>query len=464
MSDTKAKKTNRRFKFKLPHVYTIMFLLIVVFAVLTWIVPSGQYQRKTISTAAGEREVAVAGTYEQVDKNYTDSETGETINLGQDIFAVLQAPTKGIQEAADVVAFVLLIGGSFAIITKTNALNAGMSRVIKKLKNKDILIIPITMTLLSICGTTFGMSEEALPFYAIFIPIMMGIGYDSMTAFIICFLGPNLGYCASTIDPFNVLIAQGIIGIEGNPQLWLRAVSWVIFTAVGIAWAMRYAMRVKKNPESSIVYEDDKLKRIEFSVTDASIEEEFTIRQKLVLIDFACGMGIIVWGLVTQGWYMNEISAVFLGIADFAYAAIVIGIARGILVIAEGGMIIDTILQALATALAGAPAAVYTTFMYIVLGLLSLLVPSSSGLAALTMPVMGPLTELMGLNPEAAVTALQFANQTINTISPVAGMTVAGLAVARISFGQWWKTIWKFFIFMVVFGLIVTAISGMLPV
>lgn len=487
MSDTKAKKTNRRFKFKLPHVYTIMFLLIVVFAVLTWIVPSGQYQRKTISTAAGEREVAVAGTYEQVDKNYTDSETGETINLGQDIFAVLQAPTKGIQEAADVVAFVLLIGGSFAIITKTNALNAGMSRVIKKLKNKDILIIPITMTLLSICGTTFGMSEEALPFYAIFIPIMMGIGYDSMTAFIICFLGPNLGYCASTIDPFNVLIAQGIIGIEGNPQLWLRAVSWVIFTAVGIAWAMRYAMRVKKNPESSITYEDDKLKRIEFSVTDASIEEEFTIRQKLVLIDFACGMGIIVWGLVTQGWYMNEISAVFLGmgllagilggldqqtiaeefvkgLADFAYAAIVIGIARGILVIAEGGMIIDTILQALATALAGAPAAVYTTFMYIVLGLLSLLVPSSSGLAALTMPVMGPLTELMGLNPEAAVTALQFANQTINTISPVAGMTVAGLAVAKISFGQWWKTIWKFFIFMVVFGLIVTAISGMLPV
>ena len=175
-----------------------------------------------------------------------------------------------------------------------------MSRVIKKLKNKDILIIPITMTLLSICGTTFGMSEEALPFYAIFIPIMMGIGYDSMTAFIICFLGPNLGYCASTIDPFNVLIAQGIIGIEGNPQLWLRAVSWVIFTAVGIAWAMRYAMRVKKNPESSITYEDDKLKRVEFSVTDASIEEEFTTRQKLVLIDFACGMGIIVWGLVTQ--------------------------------------------------------------------------------------------------------------------------------------------------------------------
>ena len=112
---------------------------------------------------------------------------------------------------------------------------------------------------------------------------------------------------------------------------------------------------------------------------------------------------------------------------------------------------------------AGAPSFIYTTFMYIVLGLLSLLVPSSSGLAALTMPVMGPLTELMGLNPEAAVTALQFANQTVNTISPVAGMTVAGLAVAKISFGQWWKTIWKFFIFMVLFGLVATVISGLLP-
>ena len=480
MSDPKQEKSKRKFKLRLPHVYTIAFLLIVFFAVLTWIVPSGQFDRQTVQTAAGEREVAVAGTYQEVDKVYTDAETGEEVDLRQGIDAVLQAPTKGIQAAADVVAFVLLIGGSFAVLTKTNALNAGMSRVVKKLKNKDILIIPITMVLLSICGSTFGMSEEALPFYAIFIPIMMGIGYDSMTAFIICFLGPNLGYCASTIDPFNVLIAQGIIGIEGNPQLWLRAILWVIFTAAGIFWAMRYARRVKLNPKSSVTYEDDKQKRIEFAVNDSSVEEEFTFRHKLVLVDFAVGMGIIVWGLVTQGWYMNEISMVFLamgllagilggldektiaeefvrGLADFAYA-------RGILVVAESGMIIDSILNWLATLLAGAPSFIYTTFMYIVLGILSLLVPSSSGLAALTMPVMGPLTELMGLNPEAAVTALQFANQTVNTISPVAGMTVAGLAVAKISFGQWWKTIWKFFIFMVAFGLVATAISGLLPV
>ena len=480
-------RTKKRFRFGLPHVYTIAFFLIILFAILTWIIPSGQFATEVISTPAGDREVAIAGSYEEIDKTYVDPDTGETVDLRQGIPQILMAATQGIQAASDVVAFVLLIGGSFAILTRTNAINAGMSHVVKRLRNKDVLIIPIVMLILSVGGTTFGMSEEALPFYAIFIPIMMGLGYDSMTAFIICFLGPNIGYTASTINPFNVLIAQGIIGIEGNPQLWLRAILWVLLTAAGIAWAMWYARRVKKNPKGSITYKDDAAKREEFAVLDTTEELPFTLRHKLVLIVFAVGMGIIVWGLVAQGWYMDEISMVFLaigllsgivgglpervmadefvkGIADFAYAACIIGLARGILVVAENGMIIDSILNGMSNALSGVPTVVYTTFMYLVLGLLSFLVPSSSGLAALTMPIMGPLTELMGMNPEAAVTSLQYANQTINSISPVAGMTVAGLAVCKISFGQWWKTIWKFFLFMVLFGLIAVAISAALPV
>ena len=474
-----AEKTRK--KFELPHVYTIAFALIIIFAILTWIIPSGQFERTTIDTAAGTREVAVAGSYHSVDKIDADGN-----DLRQGLDDVLMAPTKGIQAASDVVAFVLLIGGTFAIITKTNAINAGMSRVIRKLKNKDILIIPITMILLSIGGTTFGMSEEALPFYAIFMPIMMGLGYDSMTAFLIVFMGPQLGYCASTTNPFNVLISQGIAGIEGNPQLWFRYIQWVIFTAMGIVWVMMYARRVKKNPTSSITYKDDLHKREIFEVNDADIDVPFTIRQKLVLIVFAAGMGLIVWGLVTKGWYMDEISMVFLGMGllagivgglsekemansfvagmeDFAYAAVIIGIARGILVVAEGGMIIDTILNSLATALAGVPTVIFTTMMYLVQSLLTILIPSSSGLAALTMPIMAPLTELMGANPEAAVTCLQYANQVMNTVSPTAGMTVAGLAVCKISFPQWWKTCWKFVLLMTVLGLAFTGISAVLP-
>lgn len=485
MATGEAKEPKK--KFQLPHVYTIVFILMIAFAILTWIVPSGTYDRQTINTAAGEREVAVAGTYKPVDKTYTDGETGEQVDLRQGVFELFQAPTKGIQEAADVVAFVLLIGGAFAIINKTNAINAGMSHLIGNLKDKDIIIIPVAMTLFSIGGTTFGMSEECLPFFAIFMTIMMGMGYDSMTAFMVSFMGAQTGYIASTLNPFNVLIAQGIVGIQGNPQLWLRAIVWVVLTVLAIVWVMMYARKVKKNPTSSITYHDDIAKRKEFAVVDQSVPEVFTGRQKGVLLVFAAGMGLIVWGLITKGWYMDEISAVFVGMgilsgivgglneremaeefvkgmADFAYAAVIIGFARSILVIAENGMIIDTILDFLANMLAGMPKVLYTSIMYVVLGLLSFLVPSSSGLAALTMPIIGPLTELMGVNPEAAVTALAMANQTFNTISPTAGMTVAGLAVCKISFGQWWKTSWKFVLLVAFIGILVTGISGVLPV
>ena len=473
--------TQKKKGFEIPHVYTICFVLMVLFAILTWIVPSGSFERVEMETAAGTRNVAVAGTYAPVEKV---SEDGD---LRQGIFQLLMAPTQGIQYASDVVAFVLLIGGAFAIITKTNAINAGMAALIKILKDKDVLIIPVAMILFGIGGTTFGMSEEALPFYAIFIPMMMAMGYDSMTAFMVCFMGPNAGYIASTINPFNVLIAQGIIGIEGNPQLWLRGITWVIVMGMTIFWVMRYARKVKADPTSSITYHDDFAKRVEFSVTDDALDVEFTGRQKGVLVVFACGMGLIVWGLITQGWYMDEISAVFTGMgllagvvgglteremaeefvkgmSDFAYAAVVIGLARSILVIAENGMIIDTILNFLANLLAGVPAPIYTTMLYIVYGLLTFLVPSSSGMAALTMPIVGPLTELMGVNPEGAVTAMCIANQTINSISPTAGMTVAGLGVSKISLEQWWKTCWKFILVLIVVGIVITAISGMLPV
>ena len=473
--------TQKKKGFEIPHVYTICFVLMVLFAILTWIVPSGSFERVEMETAAGTRNVAVAGTYAPVEKV---SEDGD---LRQGIFQLLMAPTQGIQYASDVVAFVLLIGGAFAIITKTNAINAGMAALIKILKDKDVLIIPVAMILFGIGGTTFGMSEEALPFYAIFIPMMMAMGYDSMTAFMVCFMGPNAGYIASTINPFNVLIAQGIIGIEGNPQLWLRGITWIIVMGMTIFWVMRYARKVKADPTSSITYHDDFAKRVEFSVTDDALDVEFTGRQKGVLLVFACGMGLIVWGLITQGWYMDEISAVFTGMgllagvvgglteremaeefvkgmSDFAYAAVVIGLARSILVIAENGMIIDTILNFLANLLAGVPAPIYTTMLYIVYGLLTFLVPSSSGMAALTMPIVGPLTELMGVNPEGAVTAMCIANQTINSISPTAGMTVAGLGVSKISLEQWWKTCWKFILVLIVVGIVITAISGMLPV
>lgn len=468
-------------QFKVPHVYAIIFALMVIFAVLTWIVPSGSYQRQEVNG----REVTVAGTYEQSEKTYIDEETGDEVDLRQGVFDVLQAPTRGIQEAIEVVAFILIVGGSFQVITKTGAITSGMGRVVRRFKNKDILIIPIAMVLFALGGTSFGMAEETLPFFAIFMPIMMAMGFDSMTAFMVVFVGARTGYIASTINPFNVLIAQGILGIQGNPQLWLRMIAWVVLTAVAITWVVLYARRVKKNPESSITFEDDIAKKVEFAADESALDAEFTGRQKGVLAVFIAGMCLIIWGLVTQGWYMNEISAVFLamgllagviagfsqdviaqefvaGIADFAFSAIVVGLARGILVIASDGMIIDTILNALATGLGGIPAVLFTTLLYAVVNLLAILVPSSSGLAALTAPIFGPLTELMGLNPEAAVQALSMGSATMSLICPTSAILVAGLGVCKIKLGQWWKTVWKFFLVVSLINIVFVAISGLI--
>lgn len=468
-------------QFKVPHVYAIIFALMVIFAVLTWIVPSGSYQRQEVNG----REVTVAGTYEQSEKTYIDEETGDEVDLRQGVFDVLQAPTRGIQEAIEVVAFILIVGGSFQVITKTGAITSGMGRVVRRFKNKDILIIPIAMVLFALGGTSFGMAEETLPFFAIFMPIMMAMGFDSMTAFMVVFVGARTGYIASTINPFNVLIAQGILGIQGNPQLWLRMIAWVVLTAVAITWVVLYARRVKKNPESSITFEDDIAKKVEFAADESALDAEFTGRQKGVLAVFIAGMCLIIWGLVTQGWYMNEISAVFLamgllagviagfsqdviaqefvaGIADFAFSAIVVGLARGILVIASDGMIIDTILNALATGLGGIPAVLFTTLLYAVENLLAILVPSSSGLTALTAPIFGPLTELMGLNPEAAVWALSMGSATMSLICPTSAILVAGLGVCKIKLGQWWKTVWKFFLVVSLINIVFVAISGLI--
>lgn len=468
-------------QFKVPHVYAIIFALMVIFAALTWIVPSGSYQRQEVNG----REVTVAGTYEQSEKTYIDEETGDEVDLRQGVFDVLQAPTRGIQEAIEVVAFILIVGGSFQVITKTGAITSGMGRVVRRFKNKDILIIPIAMVLFALGGTSFGMAEETLPFFAIFMPIMMAMGFDSMTAFMVVFVGARTGYIASTINPFNVLIAQGILGIQGNPQLWLRMIAWVVLTAVAITWVVLYARRVKKNPESSITFEDDIAKKVEFAADESALDAEFTGRQKGVLAVFIAGMCLIIWGLVTQGWYMNEISAVFLamgllagviagfsqdviaqefvaGIADFAFSAIVVGLARGILVIASDGMIIDTILNALATGLGGIPAVLFTTLLYAVENLLAILVPSSSGLAALTAPIFGPLTELMGLNPEAAVWALSIGSATMSLICPTSAILVAGLGVCKIKLGQWWKTVWKFFLVVSLINIVFVAISGLI--
>lgn len=468
----------KKFKIHMPHVITLIFFLIIVVAILTWILPSGEFERTIMETSTGEREVAVAGTYHTVAKITEDG-----TSLRQGIAEVLMAPGKGIQSMVEVLAFVFIIGGVFQIMAKTNALNMGIQKVVRKLGSKDVLIIPILMALFGLGGSTFGMSDELVPFYLLIMPIMFAMGYDSMTTFMTVCLSATVGYAASTVNPFCVLVAQGIAGIQGNPQLVFRMIQWVIMMAVIIAFVTWRAMKIKKNPENSITFQDDLQKRKEMGGEDVDFNQNMTLRQKLVLATFVIGMVIVVFGLVNFGWYMNELSMCFLGmgilmgifgglteteiaeefitgVKDIAFAAMVIGFCSGIMVVAQDGKIIDTILNTLSNLVANSNNVVFAAVLYVVQSLLTLFVPSSSGLAALSIPILAPLCDLHGVNPEAAVTALQYGNQLTNLLSPVAGTTVAGLAVCRISFAQWWKTIWKVWIILAVLAIAFSTISA----
>lgn len=468
------KKTN---KLHMPHVLTLIFLLIVAVAILTWVLPSGEFERTLMDTSAGERSVAVAGTYHSVDKVLNDG-----TSLRQGIGQVLMAPGKGIQQMVEVLAFVFIIGGVFQIMAKTNALNMGIQKIVKKLGAKEILIIPILMLLFGLGGSTFGMSDELVPFYLLIMPIMFTMGYDSMTTFMTVCLSATVGYAASTVNPFCVLIAQGIAGIQGNPQLVFRMIQWVIMMGIIITFVTWRALKIKKSPEKSITYQEDIYKKKEVT-SEVDFSQDMTIRQKSVLAVFVIGMVVVVVGLVKFGWYMNELSMCFMGmgllmgifgglnekeisdefitgVKDISFAAMVIGFCSGIMVIAQDGKIIDTILNTLSNLVAGSSNTVFAVVLYAVESLLTLLVPSSSGLAALSMPIMAPLCDLHGVNPEAAVTALQYGNQLTNLMSPVAGTTVAGLAICKISFAQWWKTIWKVFLILTVLAIIFCTISA----
>lgn len=430
-------------KVKIPHTYTIIFFIVFIMAVLTWIIPSGQFDR--VEGEAGKM-VVVPGSYQEVENN------------PQDIMDIFTAPIKGIIDAAEIIGFVLIVGGAFGVISKTGAIEAGIAQAIRIFGGKEIIIIPIAMVLFGLGGTTFGMCEETLPFYMVFIPLMMALGYDSLTGLAIVYIGAATGTLASTVNPFSVGIAQGIAELAPGSGFGFRATVWVIQMAIAIAFVTWYALRVKKNPEKSFAYESDIQNREYFKLNNVELAA-FRRRDGAVLIVFGVGMAAMVYGVLTKGWYMQEIAMIFTAIGvlggivgrlneseiaeafvdgakGLTYAAVVIGLARSIVIVAQDGVIIDTMLNSAANLLGGLPKAVFINLMLIIQNIISFFVPSSSGHAALTMPIMAPLGDLVGVSRQEIVTAYQFGTGITSFITPTNGVLMACLAMAKL---QWSK-------------------------
>lgn len=454
---------------KSPDALVIISVVLLLFMGLTWIIPAGEYAREIVDG----KTIVVAGTYEAVESN------------PQGVGDLLTAPIKGIVGAAHIIAFVLLVGGAFSILSATGALDAGLGSVLKYArKNPGMrhMIIPLLMIFFSLAGSTFGMSEENLVFILITIPLARSMGYDNIVGIAIPFIGAGAGFAGAVINPFTIGIAQGISELPVGSGAGYRWIVWAIFTAIAIGFVMAYVFKLEKNPHLGLKSESD---------SDADIgamkEVSFTAARKIVLVLFAIAIALLMYGSNFWGWYIDEISALFLtlglvaaiitrmkisetvsaftiGAKDMLVAAIIIGLSRGVLVVAEDGKIIDTVLHAMSNSVGGFPNYISVQFMFVVQGLINIFIPSGSGQAAITMPIMTPLADLLDINRQTAVLAFQFGDGLLNLIIPTSGVTMGVLAIGKVPYNVWMKWIWKLMVVFILASMALLAIPEFINV
>jgi uncharacterized ion transporter superfamily protein YfcC len=508
VSTVEAQPAPRGRGLKLPSAYTILFILIVVVAALTYVIPAGRYQ----TDADG---APIPGTYEQVPS------TPQRI-----IRDSLMAPINGMYGiegadgtispynsgelfgAIDVALFILVIGGFLGVTMQTGAIQTGISRVVERLRGRERIMIPILMALFALGGTTYGMAEESLAFYALIITVMIAAGYDSLLGASVLLLGCGIGVLGSTINPFATGIASGFAGVTISDGIFGRIVLLVVGTAIGIWWVMRYARRLELDRANSLLGADLAAVDAEFAGArpgaaggsgtgpDAESRPGMTRSQQIVLILFflafvAMIIGVVPWAdlgittIPTRYWWFPEMTASFLlfailigfagrmsetgftsafvdGARDLLGVALIIGIARGVTVIMTNGQITDTVLNWAEQAVSGLGGVAFINLMYALFLPLSFLIPSSSGLATVAMPIMAPLASFAEVRPELVVTAYQAGNGLVNLVTPTSAVVMGGLAIAKVGYGTWIRFVWPVLVLLAILTVIVLSVSVLL--
>ena len=524
---------------RVPHTCVIVFAIIVVSAVLTWIIPGGEFERTRIDVNGTEREVIVKESFRQVERQ-------------PQTWQVFSALYEGFQNTAPIIAFILLIGGAFWIMNESRAIDQAIRSflrfstrlerfgIISKIGMPNMVIVMV-MIIFSVFGAVFGMSEETIAFVVIFIPLAISMGYDSIVGVGMVFVAAALGFAGAVLNPFTVGIAQGLSDLPLYSGMGYRMFCWVIITITGIAYVLVYAIRIRRNPERSPVWEDDRHWREVHGIeTDQdrikagrpawviflllaaamilnTIREPMTTltagnsslrlpilpvmtalfilsgflslrrsARSLVLVILIFTILYLVVGVMGYGWYIMEIATLFFamgifagvamgyspnritrlfieGAKDILSAAMVVGLAGGIIVILEQGMIIDTILHGVSLALADLGKMASVSMMYLFQTLLNVIIPSGSGKAALTMPLMSQFSDLIGVSRQATVMAFQFGDGFTNMITPTSGVLIGVLGVARIPYHKWVKWVTPLIFILIMLGLLLLIPTVTLP-
>lgn len=513
---------------KVPHTYVIIFFLIAFCAVLTWIIPGGEFDRETVVVNGVERSVIKADSF-----HYIESEV-QTWQVFSSFF-------DGFVNTANIIAFILMIGGAFWILNESKSIDIGIysflkfakkwerSKLLRKIGVNNIILTGI-MFIFSLFGAVFGMSEETIAFTIIFVPLAISMGYDSIVGVALCFVAAALGFAGAFLNPFTVGIAQGLSNLPLFSGIEYRIFMWVVINIVGFVFILRYANRVHRNPKKSLVYDDDEYWRkrneksnmefdfsiprsawfsflflsvclvifsVAYPITDLKIGNNtlrfpavpistgafiiagfLTLRKTvhyyiLSLLTFT--IVFLIVGVMGYSWYVMEIATLFLalgifsgiavgktpneitksfiaGAQDILSAALVVGLAGGIIVILEDGKIIDTILHGVSQSMQDLGKVGSVSVMYLIQTFLNIFIPSGSGKAALTMPMMSQFSDLIGISRQATVIAFQLGDGFTNMITPTSGVLIGVLGIARIPYEKWFKWVAPFIVILTILG------------
>ncbi|MBG9917443.1 YfcC family protein [Bacillus sonorensis] len=440
--------TSQTTGFRFPHTYALIFFIIILAALASYLIPSGEFKR---IEKDGRTEI-VQGSYSQTDAGPVG------------IFDLFKAVPEGMIQSADIIFYIFLIGGAFGIIHQTGMINAGVNLLVQRLKTRGTLLIPVIMTVFSLGGATIGLSEETIIFVPVGIAVARALGYDALTGMAMISLGAAAGFTGGMLNPFTVGIAQSIAEVPLFSAFGYRLFVYFLILGFAIFYVMRYAKNVKAHPEKGLLHG-----------TPAGMNEEiaagqqivpFHWRHGLVLLIVVLGFSINIFGVFRWGWFLSELSAGFLiigfaaglaggltinetfesfvdGMKQVAYGALIVGFARAIVVVLEDGQIIDTIINSLASAIGSLPNEIGALGMYAVQVIINTFIPSGSGQAATTMPLMAPLADLLGFERQIAVFAFQYGDGITNSIIPTSGVLMAALAIAGIPYDRWLKFVWK---------------------
>lgn len=460
MSELNAKK-----KFELPHIFVLLTMIIIFCSAASWFLPAGEFDRALNDAGV---EVVVSGTYHTV----------ESSPVGP--FEAVKAIYNGMLNGGGVIFFVFIAYAAIGLIISTGAFNGLVAGLLKILKGRSrAIIIPVFITVLGISSSTIGVFEEAFPFIPIFVGISIAMGYDAIVGLAIVALGTGLGYSGAIMNPFTVGMAQSIAGLPQMSGVGYRIICHLILIAVASAFTVRYALKIQADPTKSLVYGDD-FSHMSMDPTEVE-KHSFGIREIAVLATLAIGICVIVWGTKVKGWYFADLSAVFLimgiissfimgwgpneiakkvsaSFTDIAMACMMIGFARGILVVLQAGYIIDTVVYALSIPLSKLPNWLAADAMLAVQTVLNFLIPSGSGQAVTSMPIMAPLSDLIGISRQSAVLAFQFGDGLSNILWPTA-MAPIMCGIAGVKLDKWWKWLIPLFLLLLLTQGILVALS-----